>query len=595
MIIKMIKYAFLVHHMDFTQFLEDIQNLGVIDITKEKRSMNEEEKSLLDLLTRYNNAIRTLSRKRIEGDQLSDKNGIELVERYESIVKEMESLDSTIKKLRKEYQEQLPWGEFDTSSFDKLADKGLYLKFFTIASKRFGSDWLAKYPLEVVSEKGGFTYFVAVVREGETINLPANEVKLPQHSASELYTQLQASESRREELQQSYNELTLYIDHLTYHRNLLAESFDYKSVFNGAKREVEGTLMLLTGFVPEGSTEDLNKYLDSKGIVYFTEEAKAEDKPPIKLKNNTFAKLFEPVGELYVPPSYTELDLTAFFAPFFVMFFGLCMGDVGYGIVFILIGFLIRNKPKFAEFRPYILLMQWLGLGAVVMGMLSGGVFGTEMRNWAFLPQNMRDMFLDTDKMMIFAVGIGFVQIIFGLFIKAYNRAKQRGWQFGIAPIAWILILIGLGMLLAPNLAYIGKVLSLTGVGLLLIFSNPEAGIFGRIGHGLVELYDVTGFFGDLLSYIRLFALGISGSILGMVVNKIASLALGVDLYGVEYIIFGLILLIGHSANIALSSLGSFVHPLRLTFVEFYKNSGFEGGGRYYIPFARRTKTEKKN
>lgn len=593
MIVKMIKYAFLVHHQDFNKFLNDVQHIGVLDITKQKRSLNEEEKSLLDLLNRYGAAIRILSRHKEPGEQKQDRNAFDILERYEVIVKEKEAIETALKKLKKEYNEQLAWGDFDAQAINSLEEKGLKLKFYTIATKRFDPKWEEQYAIQQISSIGGFSYFVVVSQGGEVINLPANEVKMPQYAPSVLQAEIDAKEAEKESLVQEYKELTLYVDLLINERNSISEKFDFRSVFNEAQRELEGALVLLNGFAPETSVEELNKYLEDNGIVYFAEEAKAEDKPPIKLKNNSFAKLFEPIGELYVPPSYTELDLTTFFAPFFVLFFGLCMGDVGYGIVFITIGFIIRNKPKFASFRPYILLMQWLGLGAVLMGLLSGGVFGTEMKNWSVLPAQVRDVFLDTDKMMIFAVGIGFVQILFGLVIKAYNRANQRGWQYGLNPISWIFILVGLAMFALPATAPIAKFIVGGGLFVLLFFGNPDAGIFGRVGHGLAELYDITGFFGDLLSYIRLFALGISGAILGMVVNKIASLALGALPLGLDYLVFGIILILGHTANMALSSLGSFVHPLRLTFVEFYKNSGFEGGGRYYTPFAKKTTVKK--
>lgn len=592
MVVKMIKYAFLVHHQEFAGFLEDIQRLGVLDITKQKRALNEEEKSLLDLLNRYGAAIRQLSRHVAEGEQKDDRDSLEVLARFESIVKERELIEGNLKKLRKEHAEQIAWGDFDVNRIESLDEKGLKLKFFTIASKRFAPEWESQYAIEKINEIGGFTYFVVVTRNGEAVTLPANEVKMPQRSLSTLQAEIDSKEAEFSALEEEYSDLTLYVDSLTNARDLITEKFDFKSVFNGAQRELEGSLVLLNGFAPEPTIAELNSYLDSNSIVYFAEEAKLEDKPPIKLKNNFFAKLFEPIGELYVPPSYNELDLTAFFAPFFVLFFGLCMGDMGYGIVYIVAGFLLSRVTKLAPYRPYLQLMQYLGVGAVLMGLLSGGIFGSEMKNWTILPMHIRESFLETEQMMYFAVGIGFVQIIFGLFIKAYNRARQKGWMHALNPLAWVILLVGLTLFAVPAAAPYAAYVVGTGIFILLFFGAPDAGFFGRIGHGLAELYEITGFFGDLLSYIRLFALGIAGAILGMVVNKIASLALGLPV-GLNYLLFSIILVVGHTANLALSSLGSFVHPLRLTFVEFYKNSGFQGGGRYYAPFAKKTTIKK--
>lgn len=594
MIVKMIKYTFLVHHVDFPSFLENIQHIGVLDVTKEKRSLNEEEKALLEMAGRYNAAIKVLQRNREDKEQLADKDPQEILERFEAILKERETLDADLKKIKKEYSEHAPWGDLDAEAIQDLASKGLKMRFFTVPTKRFNPEWAQMFPLEVINDVNGITYFVCIQPDAENYSVPATEVKAPQHSASKLFESIAEVEGKLESLKEELISLSQYANLLDFTRSTILENLDVKSIFYGVKREVEGSVAVVSGFAPENSVDELNKYLESNSILYLTEEATVKDNPPIKLKNGRFASLFEWIGELYVPPSYNELDLTPFFAPFFVMFFGLCMGDIGYGIVFIVAGFILRNRPALANFRPFLILMQWLGLGTVVMGLLSGGIFGEEMASWSFLPQNIQKLFLDRNQMMIFAVGIGFVQILFGLSIKAYNRAsKHSNWQYAIGPIAWIIILIGAAMYfiepLKPNFTYP----IYAGIALLLLFSDPDKGIFGRIGMGLVELYEVTGFFGDLLSYIRLFALGLAGSILGLVVNQIAALALGSLPFGLDYLLFGLVLVFGHGANLALSSLGAFVHPLRLSFVEFYKNSGFEGSGRYYKPFAKKVTKQK--
>lgn len=589
MIVKMNKYTFLVHHREFPTFLEDIQRIGVLDVTTGKRNMNEEEKALLDLTARYNAAIRVLQRKKGETAQLDDRDPLTLLERFETIVKEKEALDADLKKLRKEYAEHYPWGDFDPDAIKDLEKRGLKMKFFSTPSKRYESEWETKFPIQIISEQNGFTYFVCIQSEGDSFAIPATEVKAPVYSCSKLNADIEDVNANITSLDNEFTELLQYVDLLNKKRNELLEGLDIKSVYYGAKREVEGTVAIITGFAPHDAVEELTEYLESYSIVYIKEDAKVEDNPPIKLKNNAFASLFEWIGELYVPPTYNELDLTAFFAPFFVLFFGLCMGDSGYGAVFIIAGFILKNRPALAKFRPFIVLLQWLGVGTFFMGLLSGGVFGEEMASWPFLPKNIQHLFLDRNQMMVFAVGIGFVQILFGLALKAYNRAsKHSNWQYAMGPIGWMIILIGAAMYFVDGLKPYSLYTALSGIGVLLLFSDPDKGIFGRVGLGLVELYDITGFFGDLLSYIRLFALGLSGSILGLVVNQIAALVLGSLPFGLDYVLFALVLVIGHGANIALSSLGSFVHPLRLTFVEFYKNAGFDGNGRYYRPFAKK-------
>jgi V/A-type H+-transporting ATPase subunit I len=189
---------------------------------------------------------------------------------------------------------------------------------------------------------------------------------------------------------------------------------------------------------------------------------------------------------------------------------------------------------------------------------------------------------------------LGGIQIIFGLFIKAANQTKQFGFSYSLATYGWIIILLGgISYAILSGAEIIPKndaiLYAILGVGgfFVLFFSDPGVNVFARVGKGIWDVYSmVTGIFGDLLSYIRLFALGLSSAILGFVINDIGLQILGSSkiLGPVFFVIF---LLLGHTLNILISSLGSFVHPMRLTFVEFYKNAGFKGGGEEYKPFKK--------
>ena len=181
------------------------------------------------------------------------------------------------------------------------------------------------------------------------------------------------------------------------------------------------------------------------------------------------------------------------------------------------------------------------------------------------------------------ALGIGFFQIIFGMCVQVYKQVKFFGWLYALNRIGWIIALPALidviGFKQFPSISLI---VLIAGSILIVLFGSPKDGPLKSIGLGLADLYNVTGFAGDLLSYIRLFALGVSSAILGLVVNSIALSAKGVPYVGIVLTI--LILVVGHSANLMLASLSAFVHPMRLTFVEFYKNVGFLGGG---VPFKK--------
>ena len=312
------------------------------------------------------------------------------------------------------------------------------------------------------------------------------------------------------------------------------------------------------------------------------------------MKNNKFARLFEFIGELYSLPNYREIDLTPFFAPFFVLFFGFCLGDAGYGLL-LLIGISIYKiwaKPKL---KPILSLAQWLGAATVVMGIVSGTFFGIQLLEvqvpWVV---KMRAMMLDSQQLFNLALIIGVVQIIFGMFLKVANLWRRYGLPAALSTIGWLILILGEGVCYGLSLkGYDVKIPMYVVAGVagsfIFLFNNLKRNIFINIGAGLWDTYNTaTGLLGDTLSYIRLFALGISSAVLGLVFNDLAVNMSG-DIPVVKQLVMLIILLFGHSVNLFMAGLGSFVHPMRLTFVEFYKNAGFEGGGKKYQPFRRRT------
>jgi V/A-type H+-transporting ATPase subunit I len=373
----------------------------------------------------------------------------------------------------------------------------------------------------------------------------------------------------------------------------LEEKVDYQKVLKNTSNAVEDNVRIIEAYVPKNETEQLDQYLNQNTIAYFTEKPNPDDKIPIKQKNNKFARLFEPIGELFSLPAYTEMDLTPYFAPFFMMFFGFCLGDVGYGL-FILAGATLYKRKAKPELKPIITLAQFLGIGTIILGTLTGTFFGINLLEVESLGK-FRNIMLDSQKVFYLSLAVGTFQILFGMALKAVNSYRLMGWQYAMMPIGWIIMMLGIIDIATTKLAPGFTVyLIYTGTAIVIAFSDPTAGVFGRLGKGIWELYGITGIFGDILSYVRLFALGISGAILGFVVNTIA-LQIKDAAPIIGPIFFVIFLIVGHLANLAISSLGSFVHPMRLTFVEFYKNAGFTGGGKHYKPFKNKLLINKEN
>ena len=252
-------------------------------------------------------------------------------------------------------------------------------------------------------------------------------------------------------------------------------------------------------------------------------------------------------------------------------------------------------KRKVApSLRPVCSLGQWLGLGTVVMGTVSGTFFGIGLMDvqipWL---ERFKSIMLDSSRLFNLSLMIGAVQIVFGMCLKVVNLWRQFGFAAALSTIGWLVAILGGGLCYwlttrgvnAEVVTYV--VLAVAGL-LVFVLNNLRRNVVVNIGAGLWDTYNmVTGLLGDVLSYIRLFALGISGSVLGLVFNDLAMNMSG-DIPVLKQVIMLVILLFGHGVNLFMSGLGAFVHPMRLTFVEFYKNSGFEGGGKKYNPLRRR-------
>jgi V/A-type H+-transporting ATPase subunit I len=235
--------------------------------------------------------------------------------------------------------------------------------------------------------------------------------------------------------------------------------------------------------------------------------------------------------------------------------------------------------------------------------MISGGtLFGIPLidMEWAWLT-SLKTIMLNSEQLFYLALILGGVQILFGMIIKAVGQVIRYGWAYSLETWGWIILIVGVvswyfatdSAMFSPDVAryFLYAVLGISGL-FILILNTPGRNPLINFGAGLYNSYNMaTGLLGDVLSYIRLFALGLCGGVMGFVFNDLAIQASG-DIPVVSHIFMVAIMLIGHTINLFMSSIGAFVHPLRLTFVEFYKNAGYEGGGKKYNPLKIRSINE---
>ncbi len=594
MIVPIRKYTFLVYHRDYEHFLNDLGGLGVLHIVEKRTDLDENTLDKLDQLKQVNEAISFLKTRNTEKEsQNTEEDGIALAELIKEKRNKLDVFSQRKIVLIKETLQAEPWGDFDRKTLNKLNEEGLKLKFYVISHKKFKPEWTKKHHVAVISHHQSQVHLVVVNKEGEEVFEPeeAEEVKLPNRPISAVLQEKKQVEERIRNLNGELDEFAASGQpHLEKAALRLETETEYKKAMLNTTEQANGKVKILEGFVPVDKRKALEKYLEKNHILYLTRKPEPKDNPPIELRNGKFAQLFEPIAKLFALPSYKELDLTPFFAPFFMLFFGFCLGDAGYGLVFIILGFIIKPRLK-PDLKPIVSLAQFLGVGTMIFGVLTGTFFGMNLLQ-AEIPalESVKNFMLDSQQAFYLAIIIGVVQILFGIGVHAVNRYRQYGFQYALPQIGWLMLLPGLGLYFGlEGLKLPGSILMFGGIFLVIFWSDPKASIFGRIGKGLWDLYNITGVFGDVLSYIRLFALGVSSAILGYVINDI-SMSIQGGLPYVGPVLMVIFLLIGHTANIFISSLGAFVHPMRLTFVEFYKNAGFTGGGTAYKPFKNKLK-----
>lgn len=598
MVVPMEKLSLLIFYKDYRQFLEELREKGVVHVHENKKRSAEDEKlkQKMFLIKRIGEMIRRLEKRAPEEvEENPDQEGLELLTFLEEQYKRVEQIDTQITSLEKEGQIYEPWGEFPKEEMRGLRDAGWDLRFFTVPDRKYLPQWEEQYNAFPIHQEKGQQYFVTVTPAGMSVQPEADAVVFPQASAEEIQQHIDRLKEEKVSVSHKINRIALRsMERLKTYRTNLYEDTDELKIEDASEKLVDDKVIALEGWVPAGIKENTADWLADKGVYYKFEEPADTDNPPILLKNNKFARLFEFIGELYSLPNYREIDLTPFFAPFFVLFFGFCLGDAGYGLL-LLIGISIYKiwaKPKL---KPILSLAQWLGAATVVMGIVSGTFFGIQLLEvqvpWVV---KMRAMMLDSQQLFNLALIIGVVQIVFGMFLKVANLWRRYGLPAALSTIGWLILILGEGVCYGLSLkGYDVKIPMYVVAGVagsfIFLFNNLKRNIFINIGAGLWDTYNTaTGLLGDTLSYIRLFALGISSAVLGLVFNDLAVNMSG-DIPVVKQLVMLIILLFGHSVNLFMAGLGSFVHPMRLTFVEFYKNAGFEGGGKKYQPFRRRT------
>ena len=617
MISKMTKYSFILLTGEKEEFLEQLQELGVVDISRSVKPIDSDSSVMFHKVERARKTIEYL--ESIDYSKDTDAEAIvkatvniegDPVDFVEECRAKLTGLNASLANAEKQMKVRLPWGDYDKNAIDGLKDLGYIVRYYCVDAKRFDEAWNELYPLQVVENDGKKVWFVTVAPKAEEYSFPVQEVAAPEGTYAAAAEEADSYKTEIIDCKAGLLNAKGYIPAIKEACNRDLVELDRYLADSAAVGAAEDHVTVFTGFAPVENDTELSEAFDKMGVLYIKEEAVEEDNPPIKLKNNWFTRQFESFTGMYGMPVYSEFDPTAIVAPFYLLFFAMCLGDAGYGIVLLLFGLMLnKGWVKFAMFDGLGNIISILGAGTIVVGTMLGTFFGMSLYEAAWVPQWLKSCMIVGDVevpglgtfniQMLLALAIGVFHICLAMTVKAIGYTKRFGFRETVSTWGWLLLIVG-GIIVA--ILGVGKFISpaaikwavivigvLSALG-IYIFNTPGRNPLINIGAGLWDTYNMaTGILGDVLSYIRLFALGLAGGMLGQAFNNLGQMVLG-DSF-LTWIPFALILLFGHVLNILMSSLGAFVHPLRLTFVEYFKNAGYEGKGVAYNPLT----TNKEN
>ena len=605
------KISLLVFHKERETITEKLQELGVIHLETEKVDSQELE-NLRQEQNKYQRATNLIEKFATETDQPKDKNasGEEARNQILGLKEKLDKIDAEIELLQKQRQLLEPWGDFSWQYIERLEEKGVKFRFYQTNKKTYQSADLASVPHEIISKQKGY-YHILVMEKDEAHEVPFDTVTLPRFTSADISEKLEQKEKQRLATIHQIVSFKGLITSFAEQKEALQEKIDNLETQRSYKQYAEGKVLHLFGWFPIDIEHKVTSYLNENKITYQVEKPKKGDKIPVILKNDDFSKNFESITKIFQLPNYYELDLTPMIAVFYPIFFAYCLGDAGYGLILLIIT--IIGRYTFLKGNKLVFNMGViLGLVSMALGIIkSGTVLGIPIVENQDIPLfNYLSQFIliPDDQDYVFnafnvALLLGVVQIFVAIIISIIRKLKYDSVWHALGSVGKLLLVAGLiilflgGMQDVTALAVyvpVAEIAVYIGIALVLLFHDPEIPLAKRLGGGVLPLYNIaTGLLGDTLSYIRLFAMGVASTVLGLVVNQIGGQIIGAG--GLVYILLGvLVLIIGHSLNLFLATLGSFVHPLRLTFVEFYNNAEFKGGGVPYQPFRKKIITENK-
>jgi V/A-type H+/Na+-transporting ATPase subunit I len=586
-IVPMRKITFVGIESEKERFLESLQDVGLTHIILPKEALEPAE--LAKELQRIVETRKFLAKKGPKGEPEARLDCVEVCSKREELGREEAALHAEVLAVRKQRASIEPWGDFSVEDVENLRKRGLRIQFFRVSRRIFEALPLGDVFCQVASEKGGEICFATF--SPEAVDLGVVEEKLPAKSLSEVDREIESKLARLREIEEEYKALAEHLEVLEKAEAERTDLLEHQRALMNAKPELENRIFVLQCWSPVPEAEVVSKLGATFAFYHYSEEPEEWDRMPVLLKNPPAFDSGEDLVKIYSYPSHNDFDPSPFVLYCFAVFFGMIVGDVGYGLVLLGMTFWITRKVKSRSPLAVRLfrLMYLLCVSVMFFGVVSASFFGIQLdpnNPWvqnAWLNYNTTE---GQNHIMVVSILIGMTHISLSMLIKTYNARLYAGvgWVIAIWS-AYFLINSKMGQGVDNPPATYGLI---AGLAVVFLFSSKSRNPIVRIAEGFQGVLGAVQVFGDVLSYLRLFALGVATVYIALTFNRLGGAV--IDSLPVIGVVFaGLILLMGHVLNIGLAIMGGVVHGLRLNFLEWYRWC-FEGDGLPYKPFQRTSK-----
>ena len=596
MIERMKKITILVAEKDRDKFISILRKLGVLHVKHVKAPMAHEIGFIEDKIATMDTMISQLTPyaqkdKPDRRDITRERDVLNCAEPTEEDCKEKQELKEKADRIKKEMAWFSTWGSFDPRDLEKIKKAGANLKLYQI-NKHDLKKIQKGQKYYILNKEKGFIYIAVIYVETEK-ELPFKEVFPPNKSLEEKTKDIEEVEEKIRGVTARLEERARNLKPIKICKEKLKKEHESLKVKFGMQEEEQ--FSYLQGFCPAKEVKKITDMAKHNKLGYLAEEPDKPEETPTLITNPRWIKIINPVFTfMSTLPGYEEFDISFYFLAFFSLFFAMLIGDAGYGCLFLVATYIARRRLKQLPPEPF-LLMYILSIGTIIWGAITGTWFGAEriaeLPFFNSLIVEKIDSFADSSQNFIIFICfmIGAVQLTIAHLLRA---SKVINSLKALSEIGWVMILWG--MFFAAGKFVLGRLfppfaggLLITGIGLVLLCSNPEEGILKGTLSTLAELpLRVISSFSDIVSYLRLFAVGYATVVVAESFNNMA-LAGGVHTV-IGGLVAALILFFGHTLNIILGCMAVIVHGIRLNMLEFSSHLGMEWSGKKYDPFCEK-------